>query len=56
VSYPWLPASRRTNAATVTVEVSAGRTVRVRYTARLLQFLPGKLRVDERLPEARVVP
>lgn len=55
VSYPWLPVARRTALAKATVDVRAGETVRVHYAARLLQFLPGKMRVEAAIPRAQVV-
>ena len=55
VSYPWLPMARRTALGTATVDVGPGETVRVRYTARLLQFLPGKMQVEAPIPRAQVV-
>ena len=55
VSYPWLPVARRSALGTATVEVRAGETVCVHYAARMLQFLPGKIRVESPIPRARVV-
>ena len=55
VSYPWLPVARRNALATATVEVRPAETVCVHYTARLLQFLPGEIRVEAPIPSARVV-
>lgn len=55
VSYPWMPMARRAGLNTVAVDVHAGEIVCVHYTARLMRFLPGKLRVDPAVPAARVV-
>ncbi|HTR54972.1 MAG TPA: hypothetical protein VMJ10_30010 [Kofleriaceae bacterium] len=55
VSYPWLPFARRAGRNEVSVEVAAGETVRVHYTARLVRYIPGKMRVEDRIPSARVV-
>jgi hypothetical protein len=55
VSYPWLPKARRIALAAATVQVAAGETVRVRYKPRVLQFLPGKIRVEAPIPRARLV-
>ena len=53
VSYPWIFGDMGVNSATV--DVRAGEIVRIHYTARLLRFLPGKMRVEEPIPSARVV-
>ena len=55
VSFPWLPIARRACLSSVAVEVHAGEIVRVHYTARFSQLLPGKLRVEPAVPSARVV-
>ena len=55
VSFPWLPVARRACPSSVAVEVHPGEIVRVHYTARLSQLLPGKLRVEPAVPGARVV-
>lgn len=53
ISYPWLV--REAGRATVTVTLQPGETKRVRYHARMIRFIPGKISVEDSLPEARVV-
>ena len=55
ISYPWLPLARKAGLNSVTVDVSEGETVRVHYTASVIRMIPGRIRVDERVPAARVV-
>jgi hypothetical protein len=54
VSYPWL-ITPRAGENQVVVEVHAGETVRVEYTARLVRFVPGKMRVADRVAPARLL-
>ena len=53
ISYPWLV--QECGRATVTVTLAPGETRRVRYHARMIRFVPGKISVDDPLPEARTV-
>jgi hypothetical protein len=54
VSYPWLfsPECGRNGVA---VRVHPGEVKRVVYRAGVLRFVPGRIRVEDALPEARVV-
>lgn len=54
VSYPWL-FSRRCGRNAIEVDVRAGETVRVRYTARNVRYVPGTIVVEDPIPNARVV-
>jgi hypothetical protein len=45
VSYPWL-FMRECGRNTVTVDVGAGSSTRVRYRPWLIRFVPGRIRVD----------
>jgi hypothetical protein len=54
VSYPWLFAPK-CGKNSVEVNVSAGETVRVRYKAPPVRYVPGKIVVDDPVPPARVV-
>ena len=53
ISYPWLV--QEAGRATVTITLQPGETKRVRYHARMIRFVPGKISVEESLPEARTV-
>jgi hypothetical protein len=53
VSYPWL--LREAGRATVTLTLQPGETKRVRYHARMIRFVPGKISVEGSLPEARAL-
>jgi len=54
VSYPWLftPECGRNG---VVVDVLPGEVKRVIYRAGIIRFVPGRIRVEDALPEARVV-
>jgi hypothetical protein len=41
--------------ATVTLSLQPGETKRVRYHARMIRFVPGKISVEGSLPEARAL-
>ena len=54
VSYPWM-FNDRCGRNAVQVTVRSGETVRIRYVAGLIRFVPGKITVDDPIPSARVV-
>jgi hypothetical protein len=54
VSYPWVLV-RHAGRAHVEVDVAEGETVRLRYKANAMRYLPGKLTVEGPLPQARIV-
>jgi hypothetical protein len=55
ISYPWL-LWRRCGEARVRLELRPGETRIVRYSARIIRFIPGRIRVDDPLPQARMLP
>ena len=54
VSYPWLFIPEA-GVNTVDVDVGADQTKKVTYRAGMIRYLPGKMTVEDGLPEARVV-
>jgi hypothetical protein len=54
VSYPWV-FKRRCGRSSVTVTVRVGELMRVVYRVGEIRYLPGKIRVEEPIPSARVV-
>jgi len=54
ISYHWIFMSE-CGLNRVHVAVNAGDFKRVRYRARLIRYLPGKIGVEDALPEARLL-
>ena len=54
ISYPWVLV-RHAGRAHVEVDVADGATVRLRYKANMMRYMPGKLIVEDELPRARIV-
>ncbi len=53
ISYPWLV--QEAGRATVTITLQPGETKRVCYRARMIRFVPGKISVEDTLPQARAL-
>ncbi len=54
VSYPWF-FFRECGRNSVVFEVAPGETKRVTYRPWLIRFIPGRIRIEQALPPARVI-